>query len=205
MDQRSLDRDVTLAAGGDRDALQRLLVHYDPILRRKLTPRIGADFARLIEIDDVLQEAYVSANGALDAAKFDNAAGFYKWIEQIAANDLIDMQRRLTRRKRDIRRRATADTRQSLVAIVERVAGGDPTPSRDLARHEAVAAMLSCLARLSDEQRTVITARYLQHEPVAELASRLDKSEAAIHVLCYRGLMELRKYLGSISRFLTRL
>ena len=136
MDRQSLDADVKLAAGGDRDALQRLLVHYDPILRGKLTPRIGAEFARLIEIDDVLQEVYISANDALSAAKFENAAGFYKWIEQIAANDLIDMQRRLTRQKRDIRRQVTADTRQSLIAIVERIAGGEPTPSRHLAKDE---------------------------------------------------------------------
>ena len=205
MDQQSLNRDVELAADGDCDAIQRLLVRYDPILRGKLTPRIGAEFASLIEIDDVLQEAYVSANAALATAKFNNAAGFYKWIEQIAANDLIDMQRRLTRPKRDIRRQMTENTRQSLIAIVERVTGGNPTPSRRLAKDEAVAAALSCLARLTDEQRTVIKARYFEQEPVTDLARRLDKSEPAIHALCYRGLLELRKHLGSISRFLTGL
>lgn len=201
-----LAQQVELAAAGDADALQRLIVRYHPILRARLAPQVGGKFARLIDVEDVLQQAYVSAFKALPESRFSSPGGFYKWLERIATNDWLDMQRALKRQKRDVRRVANSiDTRDSLVDAVQRIAASGPTPSRQLARGEAIAAALSCLARLTEEQRTVIRRRYFEHAPVAELAHELGKSESAVHALCYRALQRLREHLGPISRYLTRL
>ncbi len=203
MNEQERDQAARDAATGDLDALQRLIVHYHAILSGMLARKLSADSRHHVDVEDVLQEVYVAAFGSLDTARFADAAGFYKWIERIAINDLRDIERGLTRQKRDIRRNVGQPaTRDSLIDLVHRVAASDPTPSRHLARDEAIAAALTCLARLTDDQRTAIRLKYFEQMPTAELAKHLGKSEPAIHALCYRALQELRSLLGSISRYL---
>jgi len=79
------------------------------------------------------------------------------------------------------------------------------SPSRELAKAEVSAALTSSLARLTDDQREVVRLRFLEGWAVDEVASRLDKSEAAIHMLCHRGLKDLRKVMLSMTRFLSSL
>lgn len=235
MNERERDELAALAGEGDRDAIQRLIVHYHPILRAKIAREISGEFARHIDAEDVLQHAYIEVFNSFDASRFTVAGGFYKWIEQIALNDLRDMKRGLRRQKRDVWRNVGQDgggrgqggrgqgvrgrggpaggaagsnahvAGDSIADLVQRLAGSDQTPSKHLARNEAIAAALSCLARLSVEQREVIQARYFEHEPVSDLAQRLGKTEQAIHSLCYRALRELRQHMGSISQYLSNL
>jgi RNA polymerase sigma-70 factor (ECF subfamily) len=74
-----------------------------------------------------------------------------------------------------------------------------------MAQDEAIAALLSSLARLTDDQREVIRLRFLEGRPVAEIAGRLDKTEAAIHMLSHRGLKALEELMGSITQYLSGL
>jgi DNA-directed RNA polymerase specialized sigma24 family protein len=39
---------------------------------------------------------------------------------------------------------------------------------------------------------------------VAETAARMSRTERAVHMLCHRGLEQLRDVLGRSSRFFTR-
>ena len=205
MPNPNLQNQVDLAAAGDGDALQCLIVHYDPILRGKLGRRLGRVLRRYLDIDDVLQAAYASAFQNLRQARFCNAPGFYRWLEQIAINTLRNAARDLRRKKRDIRRHVRADGDETLADVLWRIAGVDPTPSHHLARQEALAATLSCLARLSPDQQTVIRLRFIEERSVAEVAAEMNRSDQAIHALCYRALREMREHLGSITQFLSQL
>jgi RNA polymerase sigma-70 factor (ECF subfamily) len=198
---------VKLVARGDRDALQRLIVHYHTPLRRALEARVEPSLRHHIDPDDVLQEAYVNAFNAIVECHFDSPAGLYKWLETIAACRLKDQERALRRQKRDVGRevRGRRETTASYPDLVHRVAGDESTPSRRIARNEAIAAVMSSLARLGDDQRRVVRMRYLEGQSVAEVAKRLGKTEAAIHMLCHRGLKSLRELMVSITRYLTRL
>ena len=108
--------------------------------------------------------------------------------------------------KRDVARevRDAPDATASYPDLVHRLAGGESTPSHRVAREEAVAAVLSSVARLTDDQRDVVRLRFLEGRSVAEVAERLGKTEPAIHMLCHRVLKVLRERMVSISRFLTR-
>jgi len=46
---------------------------------------------------------------------------------------------------------------------------------------------MTSLACLPDEQRAVVRLRFLEGVPVAEIAERLGKTEAAVYALCDRG------------------
>ena len=197
---------IELAVGGDSDALQGLIIEYHAPLRTALEGMVDPAMRRHLDPDDVLQEAYAAAFKTIGGCRFDGPPAFYKWLERIALNELKDQQRALKRQKRDITREVhgSAQTRTSYPDLAERLVAPDSTPSRRVARGEAVAAVLSSLARLTDEQREVVRLRYLESKPVSEVAAHMGKTEVAIHSLCRRALKALRESMASISHYLTR-
>lgn len=198
---------LELATEGDADALQRLIIHYHPQLRTALDGLMDRAARSFVDPDDVLQEAYASAYQTITGCCFDGPGGFYKWLERIALNKLKDQQRAAGRQKRDHAReiRSCVDTGTSYPDLVQRLASPDSTPSRQVARGEAVAAVVSSLARLTDDQRQVVRLRFLEGRSVADVAAHLGKTEPAVHMLCHRGLKSLRGLMASISHYLTRL
>lgn len=225
MDEATLNAEVTRLATGDRDALQRLMVHCHQRLAAIVRQTTDPTLRHRIDPDDVLQQAYVKAFRAIcpaadedDAApdppppavagaQFESFAHFQRWLEQIATNALRDTERALRRRKRNPAREvqlapASADSYPSLL---NQLAAGDTTPSHQLAQAEATAAIMSCLARLGDEQREVIRLRFLYDVPFADIARHLGKSENATYIICHRGLKRLRSLLASLTRYLTGL
>ena len=207
MDEQERAAQVELAAGGDQDALQRLIVWYHGPLRGVLEGEMDGPLRRHIDPDDVLQETYIAAFKAVSGCEFDGPGGFYKWLETIARNQLKDQQRALKSKKRDIARNLSGQPTMtaSYPDLLPRLPGGDSTPSRQLAKQEAIAAVMSSLARLADDRRTVVRKRFLEGRPVGEIATSLGKTEAAVHMLTHRGLKDLRRLMVSITRYLTRL
>jgi RNA polymerase sigma factor (sigma-70 family) len=62
-----------------------------------------------------------------------------------------------------------------------------------------VAAVLTCLARLPDDQRAVVRLRFLEDVAVGEIAKRLGKNEMAVYQRCHRGLEALRTLLSAVT------
>lgn len=205
MTDHTLEALVPRVCSGDADALGCLLCHYQPILRGALAKRLRPLLDGAIELDDVLQQAFISAFEALPDARPVSLAEFYAWLERIAENDFYDLLRARRRKKRDVRRQVSADAHASVANFVRQLAGQDPTPSRPIKQEEAVAATQAALARLTPDQRRVIEARYFESASVAELAEEMGKSEQAIHALCTRALKALREHLGTLTRFMSRL
>ncbi len=219
MDDQQANRDVQLLNAGDAGALQRLIVHCHGPLQGVVAAALGADLHHRLDPADVLQEAYAKAFLAAKMAAppaqmatppaqnrpaFDNPGHFYKWLEAIALNQLRDMQTALRRQKRDARREAAAaGVTDSYPSLIQQLAGSDPTPSRVIQKDEAIAAVLSSLARLDEEQRQVIRLRFLQEVPFEQIAERLGKSVEATYMICHRGLKNLRGYMVSITHYLT--
>jgi len=199
MDETDCRTELDRATGGDADALQRLILHYHAPLRAAVDAKMDAPVRRYLDVDDVLQEAYVAAFKSVRGCRFSAPGAFYKWLERIALNELVDQRRALARRKRDVARdaRQPVDAASSYPDLLNRLAAADRTPSHYIARSEAVAAVLSSLARLTDDQRRVIQLRFLQGRSVAEVAARLNKSEPAVHMLCHRALTSLRTLMVS--------
>ncbi len=194
------------AVAGDGDALQRLVVQYHGPLYAIVEARMEPALRRHVDPDDILQQAYISAFESIAGAEFDGPAGFYRWLERIVLDRLKKTQRDLRRQKRDIRRQLSGTHRAttSYPDLVGRLTSGGSTPSRQVSKREASATVMSSLARLTEEQRQVVQMRFLEDRPVAEIAARLGKSQAAIHMLTYRGLKALRKLITSITRYRSR-
>jgi len=201
------NRLVAEASAGDGDALQRLLILYHAPLLAAVRERIPKCLDPHVDPEDILQEAYARAFRAVSGCTFAGPAAFYAWLERIALNAASDQQKAMRRLKRDPARERLAPDRAptSFAQFAEQLTAPDSTPSHKIARREAVAAMLTSLARLTDDQRNVIRLRYLEGHCVPDIAAALGKSEPAVHMLCHRGLKALREMMVSITGFLSRL
>lgn len=202
MEETARPAHVQLAQGGDLDALQRLIVEYHGQLCGVVAAKIEPALRRVIDPDDVLQEAYAVAFTAVAGCEFESPAAFFGWLKQIALNKLTDEQRGLRAKKRDVRRLQIepGSARTSYPDLIHLVSSPGSTPSRRMAKGEEVAAVISSVARLTTDQRDVVRLRFLEDRPVAEVAERLGKSEAAVHMLCHRALKSLRGLMESVTR-----
>lgn len=205
MSEQARAADVAGAVAGDGDALQRLILRYHVPLRRAVVSATADDLRIRVDPEDILQQAYVDAFKGVRGCSFDGPGGFYRWLETIAISRLRDQERALRSQKRDVARETpiAVDPSTTYPQLIDRLAGNDSSPSHHMARDEAVAAVMSSLARLGDDQRAVVQLRYLEGRSVAEVAQHLGKSEAAVHMLCHRGLKALRERMISLTRYLS--
>jgi len=161
----------------------------------------------LVDPDDVLQEAYATAYRNAGGCHFDSPAAFYRWLERIAINKLIDQQKAYRAQKRGAG--ALHDVpcvaRSSYPELIRRLPAPDSTPSYKVAKREAIAAMISSLARLTNDQRECVRLRFLEELSVSEVATRMGRTEGAVHTLCHRALKSLAELMGSITQYLSRL
>jgi len=198
--------DILKRAGeGDSDALQCLLLQEHARLRAVITRQIDGTARWRLDPEDILQEVYLAIFRSDSRPQFEHMAQFTAWIESVALNAARSQLRYLRRHKRDIAReqRISRYARSSFPVLLDQLAATDSTPSRQVTRDEGTAALLSSLARLTEDQRAVVRLRFLEGLPVTEVAKRLKKKDDAIHALTYRAITALRQHLGSLSRFLS--
>jgi RNA polymerase sigma-70 factor (ECF subfamily) len=196
---------LTAAVGGDRVALERLLLsHYDELTRRieaKLPPRLQSTQA----VEDILQLTFLQA--FRDIADFQQRtdATFGDWLARIAENRLCDAIRQHDRPKHggDLQRvgdRPPDDSR--IGSLWDWIAADDTSPPSAAARGEALQALQVALAALPDDQRMAIQLQQLEGKSVEETAATLGRTPGAIRGLVHRGKLELVAALGRASQWL---
>lgn len=193
------------AAGGDGEALERLLLgHHDRLLsyaRRK----IGLDWQGKIDCEDVLQEAYVEIFNTVSSFVYKGPDSFYHWSSQIVDHRFIDRVRHFRRKKRDAGREVAAanGTHMAHMSLLERCMQETQTPIDFARKQDAVAAMMACVATLPEDYRTVVQRIYLNQDALAAVATDMGRSEDAVRRLGGRALERLAECMGRASRFLS--
>jgi RNA polymerase sigma-70 factor (ECF subfamily) len=197
---------VQAAVGGDAAALKMLLLSGHGRLCAYVERRIPADLRGLIEPEDVTQEAYIQVFQHIRGFRATHADAFARWTATIALRKLrntITGQRAAKRGGGKGRAAYQPTTEDSMVSLLDLVAAPGRTPSRVLARRDAVGAMQMALAGIPEHYRQAVWLVYIEGCPVAVAAAQLGKTERAIHGLCRSALKLLRERLGSASQFLS--
>ena len=196
---------VAAAVGGDRVALERLLLaHYDGLSRRiggKLPSRLQATHA----VEDILQLTFLQAFRDIGRFEPRAVARFGDWLARIAENRLVDAIKQHDRPKRggDLQRVDNAARDESRVlSLLDWLAADDTSPSSVIARGEAVQALHVALASLPRDQREAIRLRLLDGKSLEETAVALDRTTDAVRGLVQRGKQELKAALGRASQWL---
>jgi RNA polymerase sigma factor (sigma-70 family) len=147
---------------GDSAAYGELVVLHAPMAKRTAV-FLGAG----ADADDVVQESFVKAYGAL--ARFRDEAAFRPWLLRIVANETRNVVRSRSRRSR----------REELAAPLDVVLD----PAEEAVSLERRSQLLAAVRALPSQYRLVVTCRYLLD---------LDEQETAVVLGCPRGTVKSR-------------
>lgn len=167
---------VTLASKGDTAAFAALYENYlDPIYRfifvRVRTPELA---------EDLTQTVFMKAWQALPKLE-EREHAFSSWLYTIARNTVIDHWKK----KKDVPINDESP-------IWHTVTDSRPTPDISAMKSEEGRSALELLSVLTDEQRELITLRFIEDKTTEEIASIMNRRADAIRALQYRALKALR-------------
>jgi RNA polymerase sigma-70 factor (ECF subfamily) len=172
---------------GYRDYLLLLArAQLEPGLRAKLDP------------SDVVQQTLIKAQQNLAQFRGENSAEMAGWLRRILVNTLIDAARKYGR-EGDAQRSLERDLEQSSARLEAWLADDQSSPSEIAEREERVLRLASALAQLPEDQRTAVELHHLQQGSVADIAQRMERTEASVAGLLRRGLKRLRQLLDAPS------
>ena len=175
------DQLVALAAGGDTDAFNQLVVRWErPIFALAYRVLGQEDDAR-----DVCQEAFLRAFRAIGS--FRGQAKFSSWLYRIALNLCRDWIRR--------ERRATmvAPATDGEAGSVDLLVDPDSYAAEDaVVRRELGRAVERIMESLPEEQRTAIVLKEYHGLTFREIADRQGCPLSTVKTRVYQGLAALR-------------
>ncbi len=173
---------VERAKAGDGGAFGELYEKLSPEIYRYLLRHVGG---KREAAEDLTEEVFVKVLERLHSYQF-RGLPFSAWLYRIARNHLIDHLR--------AKPKQPVSSIDATPDIAER--GAELVLDRSLDRHE----LSFALARLTVEQRQVVTLRFLEGLSTAETAAIVAKSEDAVKKLQARGLAQLRRTLEQSRR-----
>jgi RNA polymerase sigma-70 factor (ECF subfamily) len=130
--------------------------------------------------EDVTAEVFFKALKGIHTFR-PSAGSFSAWLYRIARNTVVDHVRA---------RRPTV----SLELEMDTSDPAAPVDDQAIDRVE-VAQVWKAVAELNEAQRTAVVLRLARDLPIAEIASRMNRSEGAVKLLLHRALTALRKRL----------
>ncbi len=151
-----------------------------------------------IDASDLVQQTLMDAHAKRDQFRGTEEAELCAWLRQILAYNLADVVRYHGRAKRDAARQVSLEA--SITASFSRVdallVASQASPSQQAMRHEELLRLPAALDQLPQAQKDAVVLHHLQGLTLAETAERLDKTDAAVAGLLYRGLRQLHKLLA---------
>ena len=185
-EQQTDDALVAAIAAGDETAFEQLFERH----RRHVARVAGRFFAQREQIEEIIQDSFTKAYFALPKYHGTHAASFKAWLTQIAINSCYDQLRRARRRPEQTLDISDNEGHQFATQLRAVDAGSDverTVMSRDLAA--------KLLARLSPDDRMVLTLLDVQGFSVAEIAEMTNWSVSKVKVRAHRARAHLRKVL----------
>ena len=167
------------------------------LARIHLNRKIQAKF----DPSDIVQQTMLEAHEAIESFRGDNTAAQAAWLRQILARNLANAVRDLTRDKRDVNRERSihADLDASSSRLEGWLAADQSSPSEHAQRNERVLLLAEALTRLPEQQREAVILRHFHGSSLADIASELQTTTAAVTGLLHRGLKNLRTILADLE------
>jgi RNA polymerase sigma-70 factor (ECF subfamily) len=176
------------ACAGDEFAFEQLFHRH----RRRISRLAGRFFIRPEKVEEVVQEVFAKMYFALGGYSPERGQSFSAWLSRITINQCYDQLRRAKRRPESSPAALTDIDAICFRARLHSVsASGDAESglvSRDLAS--------KLLARLSPDDRVVLTLLDAEEMSVAEIAGLMGWSCSKVKVRAHRARASLRRVLG---------
>jgi RNA polymerase sigma-70 factor (ECF subfamily) len=171
---------------------------YLGLLARLHLGQFGPQLQSKLDGADLVQMTLLEAYQARHRFKGDSERELAAWLRQILKHQFAHAVRDLGREKRDVNRERSLDAalEESSARLGAWLAADQSTPSEQAESREEGVLLAEALDRLPQEQREALIPYYLQGVPMAEIAGRLGRTEAATASLIWRGVQKLKKLLS---------
>src|SRR6516165_5087931 len=140
---------IPKAVAGDKNAVVVLLYRYYDTLTAHLRSKLPADGREFIDVEDILQQAFIKAFQKIGSFEDRGPRSFFFWLRTIADNACIDeLRKRQKRRERETPWPSLdpkGDSGGSSGPQPRPVNLDDETPSRSAGRREAAGALQTAL------------------------------------------------------------
>ena len=173
---------VERAKSGDRRAFESIVERFHDRLQSAVRGQLSVHRRAAVEVDDVVQETFVQAFGAIDRFTWRGEDSLYPWLYGIA-------------RKVTLKFSEKADKIRNL-EIPERVAADDVAPSRAARRDERFDRLEHCLEKLKPGYREALRFARLEGLTIKEIAQRTNRTENSVKHLIARAIRQLRESFG---------
>ncbi|WP_165228644.1 sigma-70 family RNA polymerase sigma factor [Aquisphaera insulae] len=176
------------------DDLERFRAYLNVLARSQVGPALRDRLDVSGVVQQTLLEAFRELSVDPRGRTREEAAA---WLRAILGHNLADGLRRLSTRKRDVRRESPigAGLDESSSRLAACLADDEPSPSRKLMRHERMLAVARALDMLPENQRRAVEMHHLQGLTLAEIAEAIGTTRPAVAGLLHRGLKALRANL----------
>ena len=198
---------VEKARLGDREALGTLLQRYRQRLEALIHLRLGPQLREKVEVEDVLQETYLNAIGAIQKFQWTDQGSFFRWLGAIAEHVIqrsarfhLQTEKRKYSRERSLERHLDG-TEGRPADLAKLLRARDPSPSTILQRQERFDRLEAALNQLHPDHREVIILAAVRGLPTRDIAAQLGRSREAVSMLLLRALRRLRKEFGRTDSF----
>jgi RNA polymerase sigma-70 factor, ECF subfamily len=172
---------VARAQRGDRDALEELyLLHFD-----RIYSYLHMSVGNRHDAEDLTTQTFLKMLESIKRFRWQSAP-FSAWLFRIAHNLAMDHFRASRRWQPE------EDVPEP---------PGETEPSAELLAFQSIGrqSMLELIEGLSQEQKQVLTLKFVFNLPNAEVATILGKTEGAIKSLQHRALVSLQKQIAKSS------
>lgn len=161
---------------GDRDAFERIYERYLPRVFSFVHKRLG----NRADTEETVQEVFFHVFSCL--ASYREEAHFSAWVLGIARRTVANR----FKKKRHPTVSLEAEEAESF-ELTPALFGAVPTPLESYECQERMQRIEEAAEReLTAEQRLLFELHHLQHHPITEIATRLDKSQDSVKSNLYR-------------------
>ncbi|MFN5624194.1 MAG: sigma-70 family RNA polymerase sigma factor [Planctomyces sp.] len=191
-------RDV---AGGDAEAVNRLMDRHREAVRRMVQLRLDHAVARRVDASDVVQDVMLEASQRLTDYLRNPGMPFHLWLRQLALDRIIDMHRRhrgAQRRSVDREQNLSGvgNDEQSAADLAALLRDAELTPAAAALRKELQSRFVAALQQMDEGDREIIVMRHFEHLGNSEAAEALGLSAPAAGMRYLRAIRRLRELLG---------
>lgn len=173
---------VARAQKGDQTAFAQLVESHRERLRRFVESRIKLHIGPRIDVEEVLQDAFVVAFESLEGFEWQTADSFFRWLCGIAKHGLMKSAEELRRTAR--------------LANDHEVPGSGESPSKGVRRDERLCRLQRSLDNLPSDYCEVIRLARIEGLKIKQIAARMNRSPDSVKHLLARALNRLRESFG---------
>jgi RNA polymerase sigma-70 factor (ECF subfamily) len=182
------DELIRKALAGDQRAYTDLVERYRGALYHIVVKMVR----RPVEAEDLVQEAFIKAFGALKSYRFEYR--FSTWLYKIAANCAIDYLRKRKIEAMSLDR--PVETADGTVQV--ELADWTYNPEETLHKQRQRISIAEAIAALPPKYKEVIIMRHAQDMPYYEIAKKLDVPVGTVKARIFRARELLKKELRGI-------